>query len=399
MAKAVRHEKIACQHHLLSEAVRAVPIARESHGSARKLSWLVTLLTSAPMTLAEGLGSRQDNFLLLRMIAASLVIYGHARAITGGTSPSDFIQRLGWRTYSGEIALHMFFVTSGFLVVGSFVRTPAPWRFVTARVLRIVPAYAVCIVLSACILGLVNTALSPAQYLSDPLTWHYITNNMTFDTLQYNLPGTFADNPKQTAFNGSLWTLPVEVRMYAYVLGLGVFGLLSRRWIGNASLLVLCVAGIVAAGTLPGVAEPERWPLAGMFALGGLAYLNRGSIPASGRLVLVLGCAAWALHATLLYKYSLALALASFVFWFAYRIPWRGYNRFGDYSYGTYLWGWPVQQTLAHFFPQLHSLFHTLIALPIAIVLGILSWQLVERPAIALGRRWCRSTADIAPLT
>lgn len=398
MAEDVRHEKTAREHHLLSNAAREVPIARESPDSARKPGWLERL-TRAPMTLAEGLGSRHDNFLLLRIVAASLVIYGHARAITGGTSPPDFIQRLGWRTYSGEVALHIFFVTSGFLVVGSYVRNPEPWRFLSARVLRIVPAYAVCALLSACVLGLVNTTLSTAQYFSDPLTWHYITHNMTFDTLQYNLPGTFAHNPKQTAFNGSLWTLPVEVRMYAYVLGLGVFGLLSRRWIGNASLLVLCVTGIVAAGILPGLADPERWPLAGMFALGGFAYLNRRSIPASGRLVVVLGCATWALHSTPLYKYSFALALSSFVFWFAYRLPWHGYNRFGDYSYGTYLWGWPVQQTLAHFFPQLHSLVHTLIALPIAIGLGVLSWQFVERPAIGLGHRWRRSTTNIAPLT
>jgi peptidoglycan/LPS O-acetylase OafA/YrhL len=106
-------------------------------------------------------------------------------------------------------------------------------------------------------------------------------------------------------------------------------------------------------------------------------------------LLLVLVAATVALRQTPIYEVMFVLTLAAFVFWFAYRLPWHGYNRFGDYSYGTYLWGWPVQQVVAHHWPTLAPIPHALIASPIAILLGILSWRLVEQPALRLIRvRW-----------
>lgn len=352
----------------------------------RPRNWLARMWEARPPTLAEGLASRQDNFLLLRMIAASMVIYGHAPAITGGPHPRDLFAWLGWGTYSGSIAVSVFFIISGFMVTGSFVRNPDPWRYLRARTLRIFPAYAVCVLLCAMVLGAIYTTLPLSRYFTDHETFDYLTRNLQF-SLQWTLPGVFQDNPKRHTINGSLWTLPAELRMYVWVLGLGMLGLLGRRGIANATLFALAVVAFAAPGMLPGFPVHIWFKLGVVFALGAAAYVNRVSIPASGRLLCVLALAAWMLRRTPFYETFLVLALASFVFWFAYRTRWFGYNRFGDYSYGTYLWGFPVQQTLAHHFPGMGALEHTLTALPIAIGLGVVSWKLVEAPAIALGKR------------
>ncbi len=347
--------------------------------------------------MQECLDRKQDNFLLLRFLAAALVIYGHSYSITGGEGLPELFRTLGWGTYSGAIAVDIFFVTSGFMVTGSFLRNPKILTFALARFLRIVPALLVCVTLCALVLGAVYTRLPLAEYFTHPETWSYITRNMQFTVnLQWNLPEVFADNPKRATINGSLWTLPAEMRMYVWVLAFGAFGLLARRWLGNIVLLLVGLIGVLAPEQLPGFPLSQWLRLAGLFAIGAFVYLNREQLPVSGRLLLVCALATWLLRATPAYQAMLALSEAVFVFWFAYRTRWYWFNRFGDCSYGLYLWGFPTQQVLAYHLPGLSPLVHTAIALPFAIALGIASWKLVEKPALRLRRfrPWVRKPVD-----
>jgi peptidoglycan/LPS O-acetylase OafA/YrhL len=372
--------------------------------SRRFEQWFTNRITRSSPSLAEGLAARNDNFLLLRMVAATMVIYGHASSVTGGTGPKEFFLWLGWGTYSGHIAVLMFFVISGFLITGSFDRNPNPLRFAAARALRIAPAYVAFILLSVFAIGVAFTSLSVSEFLAHPKTHSYLSKALSVGTpLQWTLPGVFTDNPDSTTINGSLWTLRVEARMYVWVFALGILGLLTHRWLGNLALLILLAIALLAPKMLPMVDRPAWLGLAGAFALGAACFLNRNRIHASGRLLLMLAIAAYALRRTPVYDHALVLALAAFVFWFAYRLPWRGYNRFGDYSYGTYIWGWPVQQMVAHYWPQLTPIPHALIAIPIAIAFGVLSWKLVEEPSLRLLRGpfsvplWLRRRASDAP--
>ena len=83
-------------------------------------------------------------------------------------------------------------------------------------------------------------------------------------------------------------------------------------------------------------------------------------------------------------EYLFALAEAMFVFWFAYRTRWYGYNRLGDYSYGLYLWGFPMQQVVAHHVPAAMPLANAALALPLAAALAVVSWHSIEKPALSL---------------
>lgn len=336
-------------------------------------------------TLADGLAQRKDNFLLLRLIAAALVIYGHSFALTVNTGPMDIFIAHGWEFYSGMIAVDAFFVISGFMITGSYLRRSNILDFAWARCLRLVPAYAICVFASAFVLGALFTSLPLAQYLHDPATRAYAFVNMKFGVdLHWNLPGVFIDNPRRSTINGSLWTLPVEVRMYAWAALLGVLGILRRRGFATFTLLGLIIAGTLAPDHMPMVPVQMFLRPAGMFALGALCYVHRERIPANFLLFALLACSAWLLRPTSAYPFAFALALTAFVFWFAYRLPLFGYNRFGDYSYGLYIWGFPIQQSAVHLWPGMTAYQNMAIALPVALSLAVISWYAIEKPALSL---------------
>ena len=332
----------------------------------------------------------KDNLLLLRMIAASLVIYAHSYALSPVKQGRDPITSL-FGIYSGNIAVYVFFFISGFLVTGSWQRRQDLRAFLTARLFRVVPAYAACLIGCALLIGPWVSQLDPGQYLRDPLTWSYILGNLTFtEKLQFGLPGVFTGQPRES-MNGSLWTLPAEMRAYTLLAVLGALGILSSRW-----RTALCI-GLAAALVLfwnyriPLVGVGMAKPLIGYFALGVLTWMFRERLPFNPWLALALVAMAAIAKGGAAYPYLFALALSYLSLIFAYRVKSLGfYNRFGDYSYGIYLWGFPMQQLVVYWLGSPTPTRITLLAWPLALICAVLSWRLIEKPSIALGRRFIR---------
>ncbi len=344
---------------------------------------------SAPRrTLADYFDHGQDNFLLLRLAAAAMVMYGHSYAFCGMPNNGDIIARrgLGYGIYSGSIAVDMFFAISGFLVCGSYLKRANLETFLKARALRILPALVTCVILCALVLGPLFTTLSLSNYVRNREAWDYIWLNLKLGSdMQWNLPGVFTHNFYPGAVNGSLWTLPAEIRMYAWIAILGTLGILRRRWLANIILAALFVFGVVAINHLPLVIHPSHVPLAGMFLIGTLGFVNRDAIPVNSLLMLTLILFAALAHHSFLFPYLFGLTVAYFCFWFAYVPNFHWFNRFGDYSYGLYLWGFPVQQAVSVSIGKpVHPWVNLAVSLPIALALAIASWHFVEKPAL----RW-----------
>ena len=204
------------------------------------------------MRLSDYAVGRDNNFNLIRLLAALSVIFSHSIAVLGLPGNCEvFFDRLGLS--AGEMAVDVFFVASGFLVTGSLVNRGSLIAFLWARTLRIYPALWVMLALTVFVLAPALTTLPVADYLRAPGTYEYFWKCATLiGGVRYSLPGVFETMPLKGEFNGSLWTLPIELRMYLY-LAAGWFVLAA---VPAIRVKALTLAAPVAAGSLPGDHSP-----------------------------------------------------------------------------------------------------------------------------------------------
>jgi peptidoglycan/LPS O-acetylase OafA/YrhL len=347
-------------------------------------------LLSGP-SLATCLASGRDNFLALRLIAASAVIFGHSYALAAIPGLHDFVAalNLGPGVYSGSLAVDVFFVTSGFLVAGSYIRRDRFWSFAKSRALRLLPAYIVCVSLTALVVGPMFSTLSVGDYYANTDTWLYIKENLKFlaDKLRWELPGVFESNPLPRIVNGSLWTLPAEMQMYFWLGLLGLLGVLRHARLATAILLALLCSEAVVPGWSTSFLHVDFLRLAGLFITGTLFYINAERIPINSFILAGLIFACFLLRDATHYGHLLVLTTAYATFWLAYipRLPFVWLR--GDYSYGVYLWGYPCQQMAISLFGLTQPMSIFAISLPMALGLAALSWHYIENPALSLKRR------------
>ncbi len=325
---------------------------------------------------------RQNNFNLIRMVAASGVLVSHAFPITLGPAAVQPFERWLDGITLGEVCVFVFFALSGFFITKSFDRGGDWRRFLIARAYRLYPALVCVLCLTVVVAGLVLTRVDAASFLrAAPV---YIVHNLMLVNPVYSLPGTFIDNPYGPAINGSLWTLFYEVLCYAGVFAVGIAGQLRRGPLTIAILVALTALSITdEVITLPGrisnIAD-LAWP----FALGGGVYLWREHIPLSPLVVVGLAGLAVLARGTASFPMVFTLALTYGAFWigFARWRPLLSYNRLGDYSYGTYIFAFPIQQILAGS-GVVDPYINMALALPATYACAVLSWHLIEAPALS----------------
>jgi peptidoglycan/LPS O-acetylase OafA/YrhL len=340
---------------------------------------------SGPRTLADAFGTGADNFLLLRFVAASMVVYAHGYPLSG-MDKTDIFVRAGFGADAGNIAVCIFFCISGFLVTGSLSRWPSVVAFLKSRILRLFPAFAVCLALCALVIGPLLTTLPTEEYFRHESVRVYVIDNLSLMSVHFVLPGvTFGNGATRNVVNGSIWTLPGEGSMYLWLAGLALAGVFRRNWFATAFLLIAIPVGARYWSDIPMLVDDDRYlPFACMFVLGSLCYLQRRHIPLGHGWMLGFLVLAWAVHGGILHAYVFPIVETYFCFWFAYCLPWHGFNRFGDYSYGVYLWGYPCEQIIVRWLDHPRPLQIAMLAFPMALALAIASWHLIERPALKL---------------
>ena len=157
-----------------------------------------------------------NNFDIIRLTAAYGVLISHCWPLFG-LEPEPIGHLMGFESL-GFLCVNVFFFVSGFLVTQSFDRHAALRDFAIARLTRILPALAVSTILTAVVLGPIVSTLPVHDYFRDPRTWSYLGNALVFMP-QFDLPGVFSTVPTPNSVNGSLWTLPLEIAMYATLVG------------------------------------------------------------------------------------------------------------------------------------------------------------------------------------
>lgn len=330
--------------------------------------------------LDELMNERKNNFDIIRFIAATLVIFSHAYPLTNnpGIEPFGVISN-GLMSFGG-LAVKIFFVISGFLITQSFDRSKDVVSYAKARILRIFPALIVVVLLSVFVLGPIFTTVSLKNYFSDPQTFNYF-KTLTLYKMEYYLPGVFQFTPNK-AINGSLWTLWYEFFFYIVVGVLGVTRLLNKKMV---------IGGFILATILFHLGRGNFYTdLFRYFGAGMLFYLFRKNIIHNGWLALLSFIVLALTIKTHYFNYTLTIFGTYIIFYLSFHrnLKFYGFGKYGDFSYGIYIYAFPIQEMIVYLCHNRFSpLENFLIAFPITLVFAIASWHIIEKNALKLKKK------------
>ena len=333
---------------------------------------------------------RPAGFDLLRITLAIAVILWHSIAVCYGLASeqwfySGFLKPLVW------FVVPAFFALSGFLVAGSLERNNLP-SFVALRVIRIFPALTAEIAISAILIGPLFTALPLSQYFTAPDFFRYFLN--AIGDIHFYLPGVFTDLPVPNMVNNQLWTVPHELECYLAISAAALIGLTKRRRLFLFAVLFIVTAFALrdALGDKPASpAAPPGRMLVLAFLCGVALFLNRTRIASSHWLFLT---AAGGFYFSVLVSTRAGEDLAAL--FVAYVTVYLGLLNFRigpiaklvDYSYGVYLYGFPVQQTIAQLMPDYRVWYINFgLSLMVTFVFAMVSWHLLESKVMVRKKR------------
>jgi peptidoglycan/LPS O-acetylase OafA/YrhL len=336
-------------------------------------------------TKLSAFSGRDNNFNLIRFLAATLVIWSHAFRLLDHPH-LELVYRV-FGLGAGDFGVDVFFVLSGFLVSKSLDgKTLA--EFVWARCMRIYPALWVSIAASVLVAALVFSDEPATRFLTSRATVTYLMHNATLlPTVgaQPTLPHAFAHEGSR--FNVSLWTLPYELQMYGLLAVLGMTFGVRARYVGalaalGATGLLLHQLGLAGSPT----AVYGRFLY--LFFAGALAYTLRGRIVL--RTWLAIGLIG-AIAATIAVAQRYSLRQAVLLLALPYLLLWLGlvpggplrlWNRLGDYSYGMYIYACPVQIALFSTGAAVTAEGNFLLCMLITLPMAMTSWHAVEKRAL-----------------
>lgn len=335
--------------------------------------------------LNDALRRENNNFDVVRLLGAILVVFGHSWAVFQSSELQEepFRKVLGV-DYSGSLAVYSFFFLSGIYITSSFDRSKNWLRFVVMRICRIYPALIICVLLTVFVVGPLFSPLNKQAYFSDIQTWKYLVMNSTMFKFEPKLTGLFHENIFNRSVNASLWSLPLELKCYFFIFILGLSGLLKKR-----SVILIVLLGLILLYKFnPDIVMDSFKPLL-FFFLGVATYSFRNQVRIDLRI-----CIGMIALSIVSYVINLKVFIDIFYVTFAYSILVVGTSSFlkritlpGDFSYGIYIYGFLVQQITAYFLPEMTVYYSMLITMPATCILGALSWYLIESPAISWGNK------------
>jgi len=341
----------------------------------------------------------KNSFDFVRFTAALMVILSHSFNRDPLATLSD------GRYFLGGSAVMIFFITSGFLIIASMDRSQDWVAYAKARFLRIYPALFVVVLLTIFVLGPLMTSLTVADYFKQPETYGYFRVLLLYKT-DYLLPGVFTTNYHFAGLvNGPLWTLFYEVLFYMMIAVLWAVRLLRKQVVLALFVLLVISRSVMvdiypALGIHNGLLDmfhnfyssyniAQGTELLMYFMAGMVFYLYRDRISLRRRYFLLsipFLLIALALQMQL-FKPWCALWGAYDLFYLAssQRSPFKRFGAHGDFSYGMYIYAFPIQQSLVHFFgTSLLTGIEFIVATGITLLFAMVSWNLIEKPALKL---------------
>ena len=345
-------------------------------------------LTDKETTKRESFAIREghDNFFTpLRLIFASLVVFGHSFAVALRDASAE--PHILYHYTFSYLAVNLFFIASGFLVTKSMVyRGDAP-SFISARALRIFPALIIHVFFVMIVIGPLATKTPLAEFFRQPDWYLQPFKVLTFIDTKMIMPGMFQTNAEDLG-SAALWTLRYEVLAYIGTLLVFSLGMLRKKWMVLAQFVLPSLAWMLGDyyglfTHFPSTIENlMRFGIA--YGLGATIYAYRDRLNFSWIALAVMVFASYVFHETRAIEVIVTAILAWIVFRFAYMkmpsLDWT--KRLPDLSYGIYIYHWCILQLLFYWMPNLGVLSLFILTFLVTIGLAALSWYLVEKPAL-----------------
>lgn len=340
----------------------------------------------------------KNSVTFIRYLLATLIVVSHSFYVGnfyGGKDPFRFKAFINSYENLGGIAVASFFILSGYLITGSYIRINSIFRFLWHRFLRIFPGFWLCLFISVFMLGsfvYLSTYKKLTDYSSYPIDspYGYIINNFTLIINQTNIANLFGNNPVPFRFNDSLWTLSYEFICYLSIAFLGVIGILKKSRKIVLGLFVALWLTFNMFFTKESMVSSNyilfrTFELFTYFYMGSVFYLFRDKIIINKTILLFL-----LLISTIFIYYQLFFLIAPFLigyilFIMIIIIPFNNFGRFGDFSYGLYLYAFPVEQMLAFYkFNNYGFIPFISASLFLGTILAAISYWLIEYPCLKL---------------
>lgn len=348
-------------------------------------------------TLATAFDPKNNAIGFLRFFFAAMVVFSHSFPL-GGFNTEPLWQFSRGHEHFGTLGVICFFIVSGFLITRSQVSSKSIVVYLWHRFLRIMPGFWACllvtVVLFAPLAHWIEHGSLPGfrgAYGNEALA--YLKANWMLDIHLNSIGDLLQRIPFKSAFNGSLWTLGYEFRCYLCVAVLGIFGC-TRRLRAITLLITLYFYAAYAffgaspetlARLLPRFVDGTTLKLSLYFFAGAVLFLYREYIPVNRWLALAALAAAVCSLPGDWFRAAGPPCVTYLVLYTACRLPVTRFDRQGDFSYGLYLYAFPVQQLLSSATLNRAGFFaYFLCALTISTGFGMLSYFGVERPALGL---------------
>ena len=339
------------------------------------------------MLLSERTDSRNNNFDFLRFSAALIVLIGHCINLLGKKNFSWFVSISG---------VYIFFIISGFLVTKSWCDNPNIFLFLKKRILRIFPALIAVVLFTALILGPIVTTLPLKEYFTNSMFFDYFKNIFLYE-IYHLLPGVFENNPLNESVNASLWTLPLEFFMYCLIALFGITKILNKKnfhfifIVFSTLLLYILTHFFIVKNTYT-----KSVDLLTLFFISSYFYVYREKIVLSFKLfsicliIFIIGIVV-SYRIAYVIEYFRLISLPYIIIYIAYcKLPHiNNFGKYGDFSYGIYIWAYPVSQTLIYFWLDKFNIFTYIVSVVlVTLFIAVLSFKFIERPALKLKNKY-----------
>lgn len=336
-----------------------------------------------------------NNFDIIRLLAALGVVISHSYDLLG-QDMHEPLRRLTAGHYSlSYYGVRIFFIISGFLIFKSASNSNSTSGYFRKRSLRIFPALIVALLVCIFFFGPLTTQLSLHKYFSNSNTFTYFLNVLLYHS-QQQLPGVYRVHNLYPVVNGSLWTLTYEFSFYILLYVAYTLKLLKTSVITILAFIALIITDVfiqdLSISTLyyPSInMSPGAFIDFSIFFLSGVIFAQLSD---HIKITFISGTLAFFLFLSLtLYSNSFFNKIANYlilpyILFFISFIKGRlnHAGKHGDFSYGIYIYSYPIQQTLIHFFPKISPFFLIIVSLFALIPFAYFSWFKIEKPMLLL---------------